>query len=233
MASERCCPTDKPGVKGHYHPKGLNVYETGPEDAKSAIVYITDIFGMSPQAYEVADRIAASTHTKVFVPDVFHGKPWPHLDAFDGLGDWLKKEADWETKMKPIVKELSTRLRRSYARVGALGFCWGAKVCVQAFNAGYVDVMASPHPSFLTAADFEKMPGPVCLLPSKDEKHYEPIISAIKGNEKYGAKSIVTTFPTMHHGWMAARGDFHDPENKKKLDEGLDILTKFFKDTLH
>jgi hypothetical protein len=32
--------------------------------------------------------------------------------------------------------------------------------------------------------------------------------------------SVADTYPTMHHGWMGARADLEDAENKKEYERG-------------
>jgi len=36
-------------------------------------------------------------------------------------------------------------------------------------------------------------------------------------------------YPTMHHGWAAARGDLKDPENLKQYEDVYATLAGFFK----
>lgn len=73
--SNGCCPTDKPPQEVAYTPKGHLTYEVGSTTSKNAIIYIYDIFGFTPQAYEVADLIAQSTGARVVAPDFFQGAP--------------------------------------------------------------------------------------------------------------------------------------------------------------
>ena len=53
---------------------------TGPENATKAIVIVFDIFGYFEQTLQGADILAYSGEEqkyKVFMPDLFHGKPCP------------------------------------------------------------------------------------------------------------------------------------------------------------
>ncbi len=133
--------------------------------------------------------------------------------------------------MKPLVAATSARLKAGgYKNISAIGFCWGAKMAVQALHDGYVNAVAGPHPSFLKESDFSHgFKGPVCLLPSKDESKFDGIERAILSDPKFGKASIVHHFPKMGHGFMAARANLNVPEERQAMLEGVKIVSNFFK----
>lgn len=57
---------------------GLRTYVTGPPTSKSAILFLTDAFGLELINNKLlADRYAEGTGFKVLVPDIISGGPLP------------------------------------------------------------------------------------------------------------------------------------------------------------
>ncbi len=42
-------------------------------------------------------------------------------------------------------------------------------------------------------------------------------------------RCLVQRFPDMHHGWVAARGDWSDPLQARRATEALQIFSDFFR----
>lgn len=87
--SPACCSvppviTDEYKGKGEYKTiNGLKTYVTGPADAKSAVLYIYDIFGYFPQTIQGADILSSGDKENnhlVLMPDWFQGKPYSKAD---------------------------------------------------------------------------------------------------------------------------------------------------------
>mmetsp|Transcript_8139 Transcript_8139/g.12885 ORF Transcript_8139/g.12885 Transcript_8139/m.12885 type:complete len:104 (+) Transcript_8139:46-357(+) len=92
MAS-KCCPTHvKPAINnyqgvGHketiddlfdlYVTTGSQNPTAGTSKPKHAIFVIYDIFGWTPNAEQLADRLAFHTGYLVCIPDVMRGQAWP------------------------------------------------------------------------------------------------------------------------------------------------------------
>jgi protein XRP2 len=55
------------------------------------------------------------------------------------------------------------------------------------------------------------------LLPSKDDDDTMKGIREALDETPFGAKSVIEKFPDMHHGWMAARGDYSVPEQAEQV----------------
>jgi len=207
-------------------------YETGDEKSEYAIVVCYDIFGFSPQAMQVCDMIAEGVGARVIMPDFLDGEPWP-LDkpiVASELMKWIGEVGTWE-KLGASWTALVERLRaQGVKKIGAMGFCWGGKVAMKATEAGLSDATASPHPSFFRHDFFHPLPkAPVCLLLSKDDPQMEEEEKLVKAHEGSNPISVFERFPNMHHGFMAARGDFNNPENKREMERGVNILINFYK----
>ncbi len=75
---------------------------------------------------------------------------------------------------------------------------------------------SSPHVRALLA------PGILASLPTQ-----EPMIAPLK-DRKWFSKIVHKRFPDMHHGWMAARGDWSNELQNKRATEGIEIAIEFF-----
>jgi dienelactone hydrolase len=57
---------------------------------------------------------------------------------------------------------------------------------------------------------------------------YEKLVKAIS-TKPFASKNAYKIYPTMHHGWAAARADLNDAENKKQYEDVYGTLTGFYK----
>lgn len=84
--------------------------------------------------------------------------------------------------------------------------------------------------------DIAKLTIPHMCLASKDEPADEiaEVAHAIDNhlNEEIKSKSVVETYDTMHHGWMAARANLEDPENAKEFERGYKQIANFLQEHL-
>ena len=87
---------------------------------------------------------------------------------------------------------------------------------------------ASCHPAMVDPKDAENVTIPFALLPSKDEDK-----AAVEGWEKsIKTKKLVKWFPNHVHGWMAARANLENEDEKKGYTEGYQVLLEFFHENL-
>lgn len=78
--------------------------------------------------------------------------------------------------------------------------------------------------SMLDEVDAKAQTAPHILLASKDE----PADKVALYKEIMGDKAEVTTYETMHHGWMGARSNLKDEENVKEYERGYKQAADFF-----
>lgn len=112
----------------------VNTYITYPKDNKTpekAIVFLTDIFGIFPNAQLLADEFAKSGYLTV-IPDLFQGDQISVADMESGKADlpaWLPKHQP--ANVDPVVEASIKYVRETLGvkKVGAVGYCFGAKVC--------------------------------------------------------------------------------------------------------
>lgn len=72
--------------------------------------------------------------------------------------------------------------------------------------------------------DAEVQTAPHLLLASKDEP--ADIVEAYK--TAMGDRVEITTYGTMHHGWMGARADLKDEKNVEEFKRGYEQAGAFF-----
>jgi dienelactone hydrolase len=162
---------------------GAPCYEAGAgatgAGGAAAIVLFTDIFGFAfVNSRVVADAIAAASGLPVFVPDLL-GADAVAPDGFDRatFPAWRERHGDAQTR--PLAEAAIAALRaRGFARVGAIGYCWGGRYAALAAAAGAADAYAVAHPSFTTAADYAALRQPALLLLAEVDAAFPAEVSA-------------------------------------------------------
>ncbi|RSH94412.1 hypothetical protein EHS25_004215 [Saitozyma podzolica] len=236
---EYICLLHPPPVEADYTPKGtfkdiagLKSYVVGPEDADKAVVFVYDIFGLTPQAKQGADLIA-SQGFYVVMPDFMKGEV-AAPDMFSGTPEGNAKKEKFfagfpggiSSQSKPVA-DVAAAL--SKYKLGGIGFCWGYKVLVTSEGSGSFKALAGAHPSFPANDDADKINVPLLLLPSQNEdmsvmKHiYAAVEKKNPGNNK------LRQFADFPHGWMGARGNLSDPSGAKAFHDGYTEVAEFFK----
>lgn len=101
---------------------------------------IYDIFGYFPQTIQGADILAYADENnqyQVFVPDLFHGKPFLKSDFPPDTEEKQKKIGEFfggpaaPPKNKEVVEQTVEALKKDFPKIqkfGSLGMCWGGKV---------------------------------------------------------------------------------------------------------
>jgi dienelactone hydrolase len=92
---------------------------------------LTDIFGIFPNSQLLADEFAKSGYLTV-IPDLFQGDQISVADMESGkanLGAWLPNHQT--ANVDPVVEASIKYVRETLGvkKVGAVGYCFGAKVC--------------------------------------------------------------------------------------------------------
>jgi len=233
-------------VSSGYGPKGkweqigpLNTYVSAPANMTPTrgVIHIYDIFGISPQTLQGADRLAAHLNAIVLVPDFFQGATLPaDLVPADTdekkakLHQFKKERADIPECLK-LLKETTRGATGHFTSVtgwAVSGLCWGGKVAVLASKEGTkFKASAQAHPGGMAKEDAEAVAIPHLVLPSKDEpaemiEAYEELLT---GEGKTGE---VELYPTMHHGWMGARANLENEENARGFERGYAQIASFF-----
>jgi dienelactone hydrolase len=199
------------------------------------VVY--DIFGYFEQTLQGADILSTSDDNqkyKVFMPDLFHGKPCPieiyppdteekqkQLGEFFGQYPPDKVAAQLPDYVKALKEKDS-----SLTSFGIIGYCWGGKVVSLAVKADSnpFSVAASIHPAMVDPADAEGLKIPFILLASGDE----PAEDVKKLEDALKVPKHVEIFQDQIHGWMAARSDLSQDRVKAEYLRGYKTVLEFF-----
>ncbi|KAG5188506.1 Alpha/Beta hydrolase protein [Tribonema minus] len=235
MASPACCKAGPP-ISSDYEPKGTiatigdqEVYFSGSGPRAICIVY--DIFGLSPQAKQVCDKLADAGFS-VAMPDFARGQPWllenfPPKDQGEFMA-WVGKH-DFDAVIRPDMERVQAHMRETMgAKVfGAIGFCWGGSIATKAACAqGLVAAGAAVHYAFITPELVEGVCVPLCLLPSGDDPDTAPL-KEVLDKKPFGAACVYHRFEDMHHGFCAARGDWSQPLIAQRASEAVAMLSDF------
>ncbi|KAH9614680.1 hypothetical protein KSS87_014271 [Heliosperma pusillum] len=220
MSGPQCCadpPTLNPnsGI-GHVQLiAGLNSYVSGYE---------------APNLRKLADKVANAGYY-VVVPDYFHGDPYNPENTERPISVWIKDhgpEKGFE-ETKPVIEYLK---QKGISKIGAAGFCWGAKVVVQLAQGDYIHAGVFLHPSFVTVDDVKEVKVPLAVLGAEIDQLSPPALvkqfeEAL--NAKPEVDGFVKIFPGVAHGW-SVRYNPEDPSTLKSAEEAhQDMLAWFHK----
>lgn len=225
----------KPVASG-YTAKGLSFYITGDRTSTKGVVFIPDIFGNHPNAYQFADVLAANGFF-VVMPDFFRGSPWPNQWPADfQSAEWQAfygRITAWDDLLKDVSAAADIVRQAGCSFVGCAGMCWGAKVALKALRAKIVSCAACPHPSFLDVSDVVDANGPIAFLMSKDEAAYLDVKEVLESNS-FASKNVFTRYDDLYHGFLGARGplekafDFTlDDALASRIAEASNVVIKF------
>uniref|UniRef100_A0A0A9E7E2 Dienelactone hydrolase domain-containing protein n=1 Tax=Arundo donax TaxID=35708 RepID=A0A0A9E7E2_ARUDO len=239
MASSQCCenpPALNPaGGEGKVVDSfgGLKAYLAGPDDAKAAVVLVSDIYGFeAPNLRKIADKVASSGYF-VVVPDFLHGDPYAPENAERPLPVWIKSHAPGKgfEEAKPVIAALK---EKGVSAIGAAGYCWGAKVVVELAKAHEIQAAVLLHPSFVSVDDIKEVKCPMSILgaeidkmsPPELVKQFEQVLSA-----NSGVVHFVKIFPGVAHGW-SVRYSHDDAPAVKSAEEALADMIDWFNKNL-
>lgn len=159
---------------------GTQIYHSYPPSGSSnttAILYLTDIFGVpNPQAKLLADSLASAAYP-VIMPDLFKGDAVP-LDALEGPGlnltEWLARhpQAEIDGIIEDTIAYIRTTL--SIPKIAAVGYCFGGKYVPRHMTAssGGIDIGFIAHPSNLLPAEIEAISGPISIAAGELDASY-------------------------------------------------------------
>ncbi|KAJ1938048.1 hypothetical protein FBU59_004565 [Linderina macrospora] len=144
------------------------------------------------------------------MPDFLHDKPLTVADLGnkDIFADFLINRAGWTVNRDDFIKTLKLLSDEGMQQIGALGFCWGAKLVVGAIGEDLgISAGCLIHPSALVPEDFEQVRAPILVIESRDEKDFSEEFEGVR--RRFG-KSVRDRYNDMHHGFAGARGDWSD-----------------------
>jgi dienelactone hydrolase len=173
---------------------------------RACIVVFTDVFGHAlPNVRVVADAISrAAGGLPVFVPDVLAGDAIAP-EGFDRATFPAWRERHSDAQARPLCEAAVAALRAAgFARVGAIGYCWGGRYAALAAAAGIVDCYAVAHPSFTTPADYAALgalPGFFALAEADQAFPAEAAAEVEAALRAAGAQAEFRRYPGTTHGF--------------------------------
>lgn len=179
----------------------------------TAILYLFDAFGIGHNSKLMADGFAAAGYTTL-VPDLFEGDamPNPRPEGFDIMA-WITSGTDGKSPhtkeaVDPItVNGIETLRSLGFKKIGAVGYCFGAKYLVRHFKDG-IDVGYCAHPSFVDDEELAAITGPLSISAAE----IDPIFPAEKRHKseeiliKTKQPWQINLFSNVEHGF-SVRGD--------------------------
>ncbi|KAL2218203.1 putative dienelactone hydrolase [Thermoascus aurantiacus ATCC 26904] len=217
---------------------GVDVYVTGNTSAKRGVVLVYDIFGYYPQTLLGADRLAQHLDALTLVPDLFEGTQgdinWLSMEPAErmqAVQKFLTEVAEPKKNAEKLVA-IVTECKKKYPSIekwGVLGLCWGGKLAaIVSGPQSLFNVSGQAHPSFLDTNEARNMTIPHIVLASYDESKEQIADYKAALESRAGIASEVETYGTMFHGWMGARANLDDEENKKEFERGYKQIATFF-----
>ncbi|XP_071742045.1 endo-1,3;1,4-beta-D-glucanase isoform X1 [Rutidosis leptorrhynchoides] len=233
MSGPECCENPPALAVGEQNGEvkqiaSLNSYVSGDPNSKIAVVLISDIWGYeAPKLRNIADKVASAGYYTV-VPDFFHGDP---MTPGTQISDWLKNHAPEQGVglAKPVVQALK---EKGASKVGAAGFCWGAKVVVELAKDADIEVAALLHPSFVSLDDIKGVKVPIAILGAEIDKMSPPEVvkefeAALKAKPE--VDHFVKIYPGVSHGWTCRYKDEDEAEVKTAVEAHHDLVEWFGK----
>jgi dienelactone hydrolase len=211
---------------------------TGSQSARKAIIVVHDIFGPTSQALQGADRISQHfSGCLVILPDFFKGTALRH-DQRSQIREFLAGPGAFSPNADALRLDIVPGVRKLFPQIeqtglGVFGLCWGAKIAVLASNADAVGNSLSlfgatgqAHPAGLDVEDAKLLKTPHLCLASKDED--KDVVAGYAKALETNPGSVVETYATMFHGWMGARANLEDEENRAEYERGYRQAAEFF-----
>ncbi|KAJ9538405.1 hypothetical protein OSB04_031138 [Centaurea solstitialis] len=211
MSGSQCCENppapSSGGESGDLHQiASLNSYVSGNPDSKIAVLLVSDVFGYGAPKLR---KLA---------------------DKVASAGYYVGPAVDFA---KPVIQALK---EKGITKIGAAGFCWGAKVVVDLAKDTDLQVAALLHPSFVTLDDIKGVKVPIAILgaeidqrsPPEVVKQFEEALEA-----KPEVDQFVKIYPGVTHGWTVRYKDEDEVAVKCALEAHQDLLDWFGKCLKH
>ncbi|CAN8100444.1 unnamed protein product [Discula destructiva] len=145
---------------------GTQVYFTGPADAETGVLFLTDIFGINfINSQLVADSYGAQGYYTI-MPDLFRGDPVPvdRASTFDFAG-WQARNQP--ATIDPVIQRALDDItaHTSIKRLGVVGYCFGGKYVARWLGRGVPAIVAgyTAHPSNVAAAEWAAVGAPLSI----------------------------------------------------------------------
>ncbi|KAL6921083.1 hypothetical protein FSST1_005109 [Fusarium sambucinum] len=200
-------------------PSGLDAYlATAPEDKAhqgTGIIYVADIFGIWNNSKLMADQFAANGYTTI-IPDLFNGDvlTYPPVDV--DIMSWITKGANGNNPHTPaevdpvIVEAIKYFKDQGISKIGAAGYCFGAKYVIRNYKEG-IKVGYVAHPSSVEEDELKAIEGPLSIAAAQTDTIF-PANLRHRSEEiliETGKPFQINLYSHVEHGF-AVRSDLKD-----------------------
>ncbi|KAJ5898776.1 Protein AIM2 [Penicillium taxi] len=216
---------------------GVKTYIVSPKNQQrpeKAIVFLTDIFGIFSNSQLLADEFANNGYLTV-IPDLFNGDQISVSDMESGkadLGAWLPNHQP--ANIDPIVESIVKYVRSlGVKKIGAVGYCFGAKYVIRHLKSGKIDVGYSAHPSFVTHEELGAIEGPLSISAAETDSIFTTQLRHESEETliKVGKPWQINLFSAVTHGF-AVRGDLNVPIQKWAKEQAFCQAVAWFRQYL-
>lgn len=135
----------------------------------------------------------------------------------------------------PEIKQHAQTLQSRYAKVGAIGFCYGGWAILRlAADPLLIDAVSTAHPSLVEKSEIDAVKKPVQFLSPENDQMYTEELKAYthEAMPKTGVPWEYVYFPGLNHGF-ATRCDPNDPKQKEGLERAKRSAVAWFIEYLH
>jgi len=213
--------------------QGVNTYITGPKSSKTAVLYLTDVFGIQLINNKLlADSFGRAGFLTV-APDLFQGQPAP--EDINGTPDFDLEQFLYDHSPEvtdPIIAATIQYMRKTLKvdKIAITGYCFGGRYSFRFLADGKGgDVGFAAHPSLLEDAEVEAITKPVSvaaaqnddLLPAPARHALEDLMMST------GQETTFATYGGTQHGF-GVRADVSDPKQKFAKEEAFIQAVRFF-----
>ncbi len=87
-----------------------------------------------------------------------------------------------------------------HSQIGIIGFCWGAKMALNAATSSAIAASGLLHPSRIEADEIDRASGPVLLLPAGNDPDMLPFLAQLKA-KPFADLCGHRRYEEQLHGW--------------------------------
>jgi len=216
-------------------------YVTG-NNTDIGVLVVHDLFGWTfPNIRLLADHIANEVGATVYVPDFFDGEVLPFNDILEekfanlNIPAFMKRNS--REAREPEIFACARALRSKHAKVGAVGYCYGAwavfRLAAAEHQPPIVDCVSAGHPSLLVKEDIDGVRGsavPVQILAPEIDPVYTAELKSytFETLQKNAVPFEYQHFPGVAHACLV-RGDERKPGEREAMAKGKTVLVSWFK----
>lgn len=210
------------------------------KNIKNVVIILYDIFGWNEKnknVFEFTDKLFESGDGKYYVimPDFYRKNPWPvNKDiVMEEIMKWKDKHATYDIVVDDMTQRIIPSLKENkIEKICFVGLCWGGTM---GFKLGECIInnakemfygLISIHGSRITDDLCNKMNIPCCYCPTPRDYPCKPV-KQILDKKDFASKCLYRSYDKMGHGFTAGRGDYHNEDNLKAVNDVIQLSTKF------